>query len=75
MDSTIIVALISFAGTVVGTALGMLAGTKLTTYRIEQLEKKVQAHNEVVERTCILEGQVTELHHDVRDLKELHKKN
>lgn len=75
MDSTIIVALISFAGTVVGTVLGMLAGTKLTIYRIEQLEKKVQAHNEVVERTYILEGQVTELQHDVRDLKELHKKN
>ena len=75
MEPTIIVALISFAGTVVGTLLGMLAGTKLTTYRIEQLEKKVQAHNEVVERTYILEGQVTELQHDVRDLKELHKKN
>ena len=73
MDPTIIVALISFAGTVVGTVLGMLAGTKLTTYRIEQLEKKVQAHNEVVERTYILEGQVTELQHDVRDLKNLHK--
>ena len=73
MDSTIIVALISFAGTVVGTLLGMLAGTKLTTYRIEQLEKKVQAHNEVVERTYVLEGQVTELQHDVRDLKSLHK--
>ena len=75
MEPTIIVALISFAGTVVGTLLGMLAGTKLTTYRIEQLEKKVQAHNEVIERTYILEGQVTELQHDVRDLKELHKKN
>lgn len=75
MEPTIIVALISFAGTVVGTLLGMLAGTKLTTYRIEQLEKKVQAHNEVVERTYVLEGQVAELQHDVRDLKELHKKN
>lgn len=73
MDPTIIVALISFAGTVIGTLLGMLAGTKLTTYRIEQLEKKVQAHNEVVERTYVLEGQVTELQHDVRDLKSLHK--
>lgn len=73
MEPTIIVALISFAGTVVGTLLGMLAGTKLTTYRIEQLEKKVQAHNEVIERTYVLEGQVTELQHDVRDLKSLHK--
>lgn len=73
MEPTIIVALISFVGTVIGTLLGMLAGTKLTTYRIEQLEKKVQAHNEVVERTYVLEGQVTELQHDVRDLKSLHK--
>jgi len=38
-------------------------------YRIEQLEKKMDKHNQVLERTFILEGQVTELQHDVRDLK------
>jgi hypothetical protein len=38
-------------------------------YRIEQLEKKMDKHNQVLERTYILEGQVTELQHDVRDLK------
>lgn len=41
----------------------------LIAYRLEQLEKKVDKHNKVVERTFILEGQVTELQHDVRDLK------
>ena len=38
-------------------------------YRIEQLEKKMDKHNQVLERTFILEGQVTELQHDVRDMK------
>ena len=41
----------------------------LIAYRLEQLERKVDKHNSVVERTYILEGQVTELQHDVRDLK------
>lgn len=41
----------------------------LIAYRLEQMEKKVDKHNKVVERTFILEGQVTELQHDVRDLK------
>lgn len=41
----------------------------LIAYRLEQLEKKVDKHNSVVERTFVLEGQVTELQHDVKDLK------
>lgn len=41
----------------------------LIAYRLEQLERKVDKHNSVVERTFILEGQVTELQHDVRDIK------
>ena len=69
MDPTVIVALISFLGTVIGTVGGVLTGSKLTEYRIKQLESKVAKHNEVVERTFKLEGQVLELQHDVRDLK------
>jgi hypothetical protein len=38
-------------------------------YRIEQLEKKMDKHNQVLERTFVLEGKVNELQHDVRDLK------
>ena len=69
MEPTVIVALISFLGTVLGTFAGVLTGSKLTEYRIKQLESKVSKHNEVVERTFKLEGQVLELQHDVRDLK------
>ena len=46
----IIVAIIAFAGTLVGTFGGILAANKLTSYRIEQLEKKVEKHNNLVER-------------------------
>lgn len=42
----------------------------LIAYRLEQLEKKVDKHNSVVERTYVLEGKVNELQHDVRDIKE-----
>jgi hypothetical protein len=41
----------------------------LIAYKIGELEKKVDKHNQVVERTYILEGKVTELEHNVRDLK------
>ena len=69
MDSTIIVAVISFVGTLLGTIGGILAANKLTNYRIEQLEKKVDKHNTVIERTFKLEGRMNEAEHDIRDLK------
>ena len=59
----------SLIGTLVGTFGGILVANKLTTYRIEQLEQKVAAHNSLVERTYKLEGQMTEVQHDIRDLK------
>lgn len=55
MDSEIIVAAISGLGTLVGSGIGAYASSKLTAYRIEQLEKKVEKHNQVVERTYKLE--------------------
>lgn len=69
MDPTVIVALLSLAGSLVGTFAGIMASSKMTSYRLEQLEAKVAEHNKVVERTFKLEGQVVELQHDVRDLK------
>jgi hypothetical protein len=45
----------------------------LIDYRLGQLEKKVDKHNNVVERTFILEGQMQECIHDIRDLKAYHK--
>lgn len=41
----------------------------LIEYRIKQLEDKVNKHNSVVERTFVLEGQMNEALHDIRDLK------
>ena len=67
--TTLAVAGMSLLGTLAGTFGGILVSNKLTTYRIEQLEKKVAAHNNVVERTYKLEGRMQEAEHDIRDLK------
>ena len=69
MNETIIVALLGFAGTLLGSLFGVLAAQKLTQYRLSQLEEKVNRHNNLVERTYVLEGQMTEVQHDIRDLK------
>jgi len=38
-------------------------------YRLKQLESKVDKHNSVIERTYILEGQMSEVQHEIQDLK------
>lgn len=70
MSEAIIVALIGLVGSAAGSLVGVLVSARLTQYRLEQLEKKVQAHNRVIERTYKLEGRMTEAEHDIRDLKE-----
>ncbi len=52
---TIIVSIISLVGTLGGSLGGILVANKLTNYRVEQLEKKVEKHNQVVERVYKLE--------------------
>lgn len=47
--------------------------TALLEYKFNQLEKKVDRHNNVIERTYQLEGRVNEAEHDIRDLKGYHK--
>lgn len=70
MDVTaIVVAVLSLAGTFIGTLGGILTSTKLTSYRIEQLEKKVEKHNSVVERTTVLEKEFEIVQHDIDELK------
>lgn len=69
MDS-IVVAIIGCVGSLLGSLLGVVTSSKLTQYRIAQLEEKMSKHNSIVERTHKLEGAVTKLQHDVRDLKE-----
>ena len=76
MEPDIIIALLSLVGTAMGTLAGILTANKMTTYRIEQLEKKVEKHNKVVERTILLEedmktavANIEELKKDVRELR------
>lgn len=73
MSDTIIVGLLSLAGTLAGTFGGIITANKLTAYRIERLEEKVNKHNNIIERTYRLEGEVTEIQHDIKDLKAYHK--
>lgn len=75
MSEEIIVALLGFAGTLLGSLFGVLAAQKLTQYRLAQLEEKVNKHNNLIERTYKLEGQMEECQHDIKDLKAYHKPN
>ena len=69
MTSEVLVALLGLCGTVAGSFLGVVAAGKLTQFRLQQLEEKVNKHNNIIERTFILEGRMTEVEHDIRDLK------
>jgi len=53
----------------IGVYMANRKSAALIEYRIKQLEDKVNKHNSVVERTFVLEGQMTEAMHDIRDLK------
>lgn len=65
MTDTVVVAIISLLGTLIGS----FGGTQLVKYRIEQLEKKVEKHNSIVERTYILEEKVKVANHRIEDLE------
>lgn len=71
--SQIVVALLGFAGTLAGSLLGVLTAQKLTQYRLQQLEEKVNKHNNLIERTFRLEGQMEECRHEIEDLKAYHR--
>lgn len=66
MIPTVIVALCSLAGTIIGSVAGILTANKLTNYRIEQLEKKVDKHNNVIERMFSLESRADVLEEKVK---------
>lgn len=70
MSSEMWVAIFSLIGTLVGTLGGILASAKLTNYRIQQLEKKVEKHNNFAERIPVIEEQIKVSNHRVDDLEE-----
>lgn len=58
MTSEIIVALVAFAGTLMGTFGGIITSAKLTNYRIKQLEDKVNEHNQFARRMPVVEEKI-----------------
>ena len=69
MSDTVVAALIGLGGSALGAFGGIMASARLTQYRLRKLEEKVDKHNNIIERTYKLEGRVTELEHDIRDIK------
>ena len=65
MPDTVVVAVLSLLGTLIGS----FGGTQLIKYRIEQLERKVEKHNSVVERTYLLEEKIKVANHRIDDLE------
>ena len=65
MPDTVVVAVLSLLGTLIGS----FGGTQLIKYRKEQLEKKVEKHNSVVERTYLLEEKIKVANHRIDDLE------
>ena len=54
---------------IIGTFAGSFSGLKLTSYRIEQLEKRVERHNNFAERIPILEEKISVANHRITDLE------
>lgn len=68
MNSEITVALLSATGTLLGSLGGILASNRLTNYRIAQLEKRVDKHNNLVERMATAEDSIKSAHKRIDDL-------
>lgn len=69
MKTEIIVGVLSLCGTFVGTLGGILTTSKLTNYRLQQLEKEVSKHNTLIDRMYKVESRVTVLEDDIKDIK------
>lgn len=80
MSTEIITTILAFTGTCVGSLGGIIAANKLTNYRIQQLEKKVDAHNKVIDRVyklekheAVVDEEIRVANHRIDDLEEYHK--
>lgn len=73
MDAEIIVALIAFAGSALGTFTGIAINSKLTNYRLQLLEEEVRTHNNFARRMPVVEEQIKVINHRISDLEEKEK--
>ena len=69
MNGEILVAVLSL----VGTLIGAFSGHRLTAYRIQQLEKTVEAHNGFARRMPVVEEQIKVINHRITDIEEVIK--
>ena len=70
MQPEILVALLSLIGTAVGSIAGILAANKMTNYRIQQLEIKVDKHNNFAGRIPVIDEKIAVMNHRIADLEE-----
>lgn len=77
MDSEIIITIITSVATIIATVLTVWSGNKLTAYRIEQLEEKVNKHNNLISRMYdvekrldVDENRLSVSEHRIKDLEE-----
>ena len=70
MQGEIMVGILSACGTLIGSVGGIMTSNRLTGYRIEQLEKKVEKHNNLIERMYKAEDRLNIIEHDINELKE-----
>ena len=80
MSEAVIVALLSLVGTLGGSLAGILTANRLTNYRIQQLESKVEKHNHVIERVynlekhdAVIDEEIRVANHRIDDLEQYHK--
>lgn len=80
MGETVIVAILSLLGTLVGSFGGIITSNKLVNYRLQQLEKKVEKHNQVIERVyklekheAVIDEEMKVANHRIDDLENYHK--
>lgn len=69
METEVVVSLITLCGSALGTFAGIAVNSRLTSFRLEQLEKKVDKHNSVIERTGKLEERVGALDYRLKELE------
>lgn len=72
MSEAVIVAILALIGTLGGTFGGIVTANKLTNFRIEQLEKKVEKHNQVIERVYNLEIKEAVMEEEIEHLQKYH---
>ena len=70
MGTEVIVALIAAAGTIVGSFAGVMASSRLTTFRLQKLEEEVKKHNGVIERVYRLEEGMKDVHYRINELRD-----